>query len=158
MAGYDGRWWRSACLSSLPATNAKQGSDATKQSSFFVAKHGLLRGACHRAALCADPVARNDGLTRANARCLSPCGRGRIASRDAIRVRGGRIGTARVDPRPLPQGERELTAGAATSMNRRPTFPISYARPRFSIWITPPPCASVLSNRLKSRPFEGENK
>ncbi|HEX7884055.1 MAG TPA: hypothetical protein VF499_15120, partial [Afipia sp.] len=23
---------------------------------------GLLRGACHRAALCADPLARNDGL------------------------------------------------------------------------------------------------
>jgi len=24
---------------------------------------GLLRGACHRAALCADPSARNDGRT-----------------------------------------------------------------------------------------------
>jgi hypothetical protein len=24
--------------------------------------HGLLRGACHPAALCADRVARNDGL------------------------------------------------------------------------------------------------
>jgi hypothetical protein len=24
--------------------------------------HGLLRGACHRAALCADPLARNDGV------------------------------------------------------------------------------------------------
>jgi hypothetical protein len=23
---------------------------------------GLLRGACHRAALCADPLARNDGM------------------------------------------------------------------------------------------------
>jgi len=29
---------------------------------FFLARRdGLLRGACHRAALCADPVARNDG-------------------------------------------------------------------------------------------------
>ena len=36
-------------------------SEATKQSSFLHgAKAGLLRGACHRAALCADPLARND--------------------------------------------------------------------------------------------------
>ena len=27
-------------------------------------KAGLLRGACHRAALCADPLARNDGIRR----------------------------------------------------------------------------------------------
>src|SRR5258705_14004311 len=26
----------------------------------FLWLHGLLRGACHRAALCADPLARND--------------------------------------------------------------------------------------------------
>src|SRR3977135_657076 len=26
------------------------------------AGYGLLRGACHRAALCADPLARNDGF------------------------------------------------------------------------------------------------
>src|SRR5882724_3756187 len=32
---------------------------ATKQSS-LVCGDGLLRGACHRAALCADPLARND--------------------------------------------------------------------------------------------------
>jgi hypothetical protein len=37
-------------------------SEATKQSSFLFlgVKAGLLRGACHRAARCADPVARND--------------------------------------------------------------------------------------------------
>jgi hypothetical protein len=29
--------------------------------SFLLLRHGLLRGACHRAALCADPLARNDG-------------------------------------------------------------------------------------------------
>src|SRR6266478_2802427 len=29
--------------------------------SFFARRDGLLRGACHRAALCADPLARNDG-------------------------------------------------------------------------------------------------
>jgi hypothetical protein len=37
-----------------------QGSEATKQSSLAIPLHGLLRGACHRAALCADPLARND--------------------------------------------------------------------------------------------------
>ena len=29
--------------------------------SFLPRRDGLLRGACHRAALCADPLARNDG-------------------------------------------------------------------------------------------------
>src|ERR1700688_4370861 len=43
---------------------------------------------------------------------LSPCGRGRIASSDAIGVRGGGTGTTRVDPppQPSPRGERERTA------------------------------------------------
>jgi hypothetical protein len=37
----------------------------TKHSTLFPARrNGLLRGACHRAALCADPLARNDGATR----------------------------------------------------------------------------------------------
>jgi hypothetical protein len=39
-----------------------QGSEATKQSILALGLHGLLRGACHRAALRADPLARNDGL------------------------------------------------------------------------------------------------
>src|SRR5258708_1161785 len=30
--------------------------------SFLTRPYGLLRGACHRAALCADPLARNDDL------------------------------------------------------------------------------------------------
>jgi hypothetical protein len=52
--------------SSLPATNAiafAQGSicDEAIHSS-FVCHDGLLRGACHRAALRADPLARNDDL------------------------------------------------------------------------------------------------
>jgi hypothetical protein len=29
---------------------------------FFFDAAGLLRGACHRAALCADPLARNDDV------------------------------------------------------------------------------------------------
>ena len=38
-------------------------SEATKQSILsFRGGNGLLRGACHRAALCADLLARNDGL------------------------------------------------------------------------------------------------
>ena len=38
-------------------------SEATKQSIFFChAANGLLRGACRRAALCADPLARSDGF------------------------------------------------------------------------------------------------
>jgi hypothetical protein len=32
-----------------------------EQSPLQRAKDGLLGGACHRAALCADPLARNDG-------------------------------------------------------------------------------------------------
>jgi hypothetical protein len=33
-------------------------SEATKQSILSLRPHGLLRGACHRAALCADPLAQ----------------------------------------------------------------------------------------------------
>src|SRR5258707_11795846 len=36
-------------------------SEATKQSTLPLRLHGLLRGACHRAALCPDPLARDDG-------------------------------------------------------------------------------------------------
>jgi hypothetical protein len=36
-------------------------SEATKQSILSSLPDGLLRVACHRAALCADPLARNDG-------------------------------------------------------------------------------------------------
>src|SRR3954453_20258602 len=36
-------------------------SEATKQSNSRQRKSGLLRGACHRAALRADPLARNGG-------------------------------------------------------------------------------------------------
>src|SRR3954452_13724040 len=36
-------------------------SVATKQSILCLWPYGLLRGACHRAARCADPLARNDG-------------------------------------------------------------------------------------------------
>src|SRR5260370_18742117 len=36
-------------------------SAATKQSTVTMPRRGLLRGACHRAALWADPLARNDG-------------------------------------------------------------------------------------------------
>jgi hypothetical protein len=38
-----------------------QGSTCDEAIQLFTKKAGLLRGACHRAALCADPLARNDG-------------------------------------------------------------------------------------------------
>jgi len=41
--------------------HCEERSDEAIQSSPL---HGLLRGACHRAALGADPVARNDGKQR----------------------------------------------------------------------------------------------
>src|SRR5258706_1805672 len=49
--------WRAGMVSS-----SLRGATATKQSiSCSDLENGLLRGACHRAALCADPLARNDG-------------------------------------------------------------------------------------------------
>jgi hypothetical protein len=48
--------------SDLSAVAQRAKAEATKQSiSSFARRDGLLRGACHRAALCADPLARNDG-------------------------------------------------------------------------------------------------
>jgi hypothetical protein len=38
---------------------------ATKQSSTLPSVSGLLRGACHWAASCADPLARNDEISGA---------------------------------------------------------------------------------------------
>ena len=128
--------------------------DEAIQLSSLSQKAGLLRGACHRAGLCADPVTRNDGINtvvsslfdeiritsrpgaprlaprecgRISSGCLkfrigrfsaessaallasraadtlhlSPCGRGRIASPDAIRVRGFAPPIDR-DPHPNP--------------------------------------------------------
>src|SRR5258706_11472040 len=48
---------------------------------------------------------------------LSPCGRGRIASTDAIRVRGYGLTIGRA-PDPLPQGERERISVAAEFQER----------------------------------------
>jgi len=64
---------------------------------------GLLRGACHRAALRADPVARNDG--RASARGARHWARGRAIRRLAmtpaaikpLRKAYGRTSTHRLD-------------------------------------------------------------
>jgi hypothetical protein len=39
-------------------------AQATKQSILRLPRRGLFRGACHRAALCADPLARNDETPR----------------------------------------------------------------------------------------------
>src|SRR5690349_4531544 len=47
------------CLSNA-ARHCEERSD--EASIFPVLRRGLLRGACHRAALCADPLARNDEL------------------------------------------------------------------------------------------------
>jgi hypothetical protein len=72
---------------------------------------------------CFAPLAMTTRLfengicARAPARYLSPCGRGRIALTDAIRVRGYALSIDVTPlPNPLPQGERELTAVAGTSM------------------------------------------
>jgi hypothetical protein len=47
------------------ASPSLRGALATKQSSLRLLLSGLLRGACHRAAFRADPLARNDeGLSR----------------------------------------------------------------------------------------------
>jgi hypothetical protein len=42
--------------------------------------NGLLRGACHRAALCADPVARNDELFKLGTirNCMAPASEWRL--------------------------------------------------------------------------------
>jgi hypothetical protein len=49
----------SAARSKQPSRHCEERSDEAIHSSWR--RHGLLRGACHRAALCADPLARNDG-------------------------------------------------------------------------------------------------
>jgi hypothetical protein len=51
-------------LGGADSATSLRGAIATKQSSSLGcgAAYGLLRGACHRAALCADPLARNDVL------------------------------------------------------------------------------------------------
>jgi hypothetical protein len=77
-------------------------SGATTQSSFCLAKldcsRSLSSGAHSR-----DPLAGNDGpgclKLRGGVLHLSPCGRGRIASPDAIRVRGCALSIDR-DPSP----------------------------------------------------------
>src|SRR5258708_16753634 len=48
-------------MSSLPPRHCEERSDEAIHSSLAL-KDGLLRGACHRAALCADPLARNDDV------------------------------------------------------------------------------------------------
>src|ERR1700724_1543246 len=56
--------------------------EATKRSILPSQQHGLLRGACHRAALCPDPLARNDDATprripsRPGPPVMKPRGRG----------------------------------------------------------------------------------
>jgi hypothetical protein len=47
--------------SDLSAVAQRAKAEATKQSMLALRPNGLLRGACHRAALRADPLARNDG-------------------------------------------------------------------------------------------------
>jgi hypothetical protein len=55
-AGYD-----DSCVITLDVIAR---SEATKQSILSFQRNGLLRGACHRARISRDPLARNDGLTR----------------------------------------------------------------------------------------------
>src|ERR1700676_522884 len=60
-----GMWSRVDVIarSDLSAVAQRPKVEATKQSTLTSQQHGLLRGACHRAALCADPLARNDDKT-----------------------------------------------------------------------------------------------
>jgi hypothetical protein len=56
---------RRSFFPSLPATNAKRlrkGALATKQSILLCRAMDCFAEPCHRAARCAGPVARNDGL------------------------------------------------------------------------------------------------
>jgi hypothetical protein len=52
-------------IAKLCLRSSLRGAFATKQSilpyDIAMPRDRLLRGACHRAALCADPLARNDG-------------------------------------------------------------------------------------------------
>jgi hypothetical protein len=47
---------------SAEARRAKEEGGSDEAIQFAMLRYGLLRGACHRAALCADPLARNDSL------------------------------------------------------------------------------------------------
>src|ERR1700693_381587 len=62
----------------------------------FAGASGLLRGACHRAALRADPLARNDAeLNPAPAPSACPASAGLAARRGLARPRGAqRVGGA----------------------------------------------------------------
>src|SRR5882672_7470341 len=55
---------RTTCVISANSRHCEERSDEAIQSCLGRGRSGLLRGACHRAALCADPLARNDGLSR----------------------------------------------------------------------------------------------
>jgi len=76
---------------------ARSACDEAIQS--FFAASGLLRGACHRAALCADPLARNDESNysrsstggRASPKCLSNPPAPRGAARERHRRHAGII-------------------------------------------------------------------
>jgi hypothetical protein len=61
-----GRVNKPSPMPSLPAINAKafaQGSVSSEAiHSFLLLRDGLLRGACHRARISRDPLARNSGI------------------------------------------------------------------------------------------------
>src|SRR5256886_8324195 len=61
-----------------PASGGPMINSAAKQS-ICACDFGLLRGACHRAALCADPLARNDAKITPRPVVYSPRSRRRRA-------------------------------------------------------------------------------
>src|SRR5258708_18057421 len=80
-------------LSCPPKPRLRAKADATKQSSFTCGEAGLLRGARHRAALCAGPLARNEGVGRrplpTSRWARAPCGSracGKITRRAKLRL------------------------------------------------------------------------
>src|SRR5260370_33910872 len=75
-------------------------ASVAKQStlSFFSRQDGLLRGACHRAALRDDPLARNEGLEPSCLGCLkiesSLVVPAKVGTRNHPRIVSGRSRTA----------------------------------------------------------------
>jgi hypothetical protein len=70
------------------SSTSEGGSDRSNPLSML--RHGLLRGACHRAALCADPLARDDGL-RSLASWLFEISTGETTTSSSLRTCLGRL-------------------------------------------------------------------
>src|SRR5712691_3348381 len=86
-----GRWRRRPQATRYAKASPSLRAQATSNPALLLG-YGLLRGACHRAALCADPLARNDGSNCPDFRRLLR--RSRKQQQIAIRVRQNKISRA----------------------------------------------------------------